>query len=236
MLHASFLLQPVDNYEYLLQRGKALLNGVERSRYFRYARNESRQQLIFSRWLVHERLARSFPHLPCNWQLTFDALGRPAAQHPELCNSVNYSLSHCDHLTICAISNNAAIGIDAEPNHLAVKDSFFEIAFTDLERETIRSSHWDSIQEMRFRWTIKESLGKMTGQIGFESIVAFCTATIACRNEPSVVSCPRYRSWIYSIPVGSEHFATLAVSQDTDGPMELICDDAAYWLNQTTDG
>lgn len=236
MLHASFLLQPVDNYEYLLQRGEALLNDVERSRYYRYARNEARQQLIFSRWLVHERLARSFPHLPFNWQLTIDAIGRPTAQHPELSNSINYSLSHCDYLTICAICNNADIGIDAEPTHLAVKDSFIEIAFTDLERETIRSSHRDSTQEMRFRWTIKESLGKMTGQIGFQSIVAFCTASIPSFEAPSVVSCPRYRSWIYSIPVGSEHFATLAVSQDADRPMELICNDAAFWLNQTTDG
>ena len=236
MLHASFLMQPVEHFGFLLQRGNELLNDIERSRYFRYARNESRQQLVLSRWLVHERLARSFPHLPCNWQLTYDAIGRPAAQHPELRCPVSYSLSHCDNLSICAISNSAVIGIDAEPLHFAVKDSFIEIAFTDLEQETIRSSDWDSIQEMRFRWTIKESLGKMSGQIGFESIVAFCTASIPGLFEPFVVSCPRYRSWIYGIPVGSDHVATLAVPQDTDEPMKLVCDNASYWLDQTTDG
>ena len=229
MIHVSFLIEPTQKSNVLEELGHTLLNDTERSRLLRYTRTDSKRQLRLSRWLVHEQLARSFPDLPRSWKLASDITGRPIAVHSELDNEINYSLSHCDGLIVCVVSDSAAIGIDAEPKNQPIKDSFLNVAFTPLEREQIRNCSADSLDEMRLRWTIKESLGKMTGQVGFESIVAFCTGTVSHLDPLSFVFVEAYGAWLCCLPFSNGHFITLVVAQDRLLPPEIVTFDAARW-------
>jgi len=230
MLHTSFLIEPTQQSNVLEELGHTLLNDTERSRLLRYTRTDSKRQLLLSRWLVHEQLTHSFPDLPRSWKLASDIKGRPIADHPELDNEINYSLSHCDGLIVCVVSDSAAIGIDAEPKNQPIKDSFLNVAFTFLEQEQIRNSSADSLDEMRLRWTIKESLGKMTGQVGFESIVAFCTGAMSHLDPLSIVFVEAYGAWLCYLPFSNGHIITLVVAQDRLSPPEIVTFDAARWL------
>jgi len=221
MIHVSFLIEPTQSSNVLEELGHTLLNDAERSRLLRYTRTDSKRQLLLSRWLVHEQLARSFPDLPHSWKLASDMKGRPIAVHSELDNEINYSLSHCDGLIVCAVSDSAAIGIDAEPKNQPIKDSFLNVGFTALEQQQIRNSSADSLDEMRLRWTIKESLGKMTGQVGFESIVEFCTGAMSYLDPLSFVFVEAYGAWLYCLPFSNGHFITLVVAQDRLLPPEI---------------
>lgn len=231
MIHLSYLLQPFQRLEVLSKRGNELLNDFERARLLRYTRDEPKLQLQLSRWLIHEQLSRSFPDLSRCWELVSDTIARPSAIHPDLDFQIHYSLSHCEGLIVCVISDNHSIGIDAEPKDQPIKDSFIQVAFTSLEQAIIRQSPNTLAEEMRLRWTIKESLGKMTGQVGFESVVSFCTGNFSkfdsCKPEFSEA----YHAWIQCLPISNGHFVTLAVAQDRLSPPEVEIFDSSEWVD-----
>jgi phosphopantetheinyl transferase len=133
-------------------------------------------------------------------------------------------------LIACVISDNLAVGIDAEPKNQPLKNSFVDVGFTPLEQDRIRRSNHQQPEEMRQRWTIKESLAKMTGQVGFEAIVGFCTGTLSCLegNAPTFLS--KHNAWIYYLPVSNNHFVTLVASQGGSAPPDVEIFDSARWM------
>jgi phosphopantetheinyl transferase len=229
MIHISYLNQPFHRSKSLAERGSELLNNLERSRLLRYTRDEPKLQLVLSRWLIHEQLARSFPELSRCWRLTSDATGRPSATHPDFNTQIHYSLSHCVGLIACVISDDCSVGIDSEPKDQLIKDSFIDVGFTTFEQEKIRTSPFKSSDEMKLRWTIKESLGKMTGQVGFESIVSFCTEKISQLDAYMPVFLENYDAWICCLPISNGHFATLAVAQDRLTRPDIEIFDSSAW-------
>ncbi len=230
MIHLSYLIQPFDKSELLEVRGNELLNDAERARLLRYTRDEPKLQLVSSRWLIHEQLARSFPNLSPFWKLSSDSAGRPFAIHADLDTQIHYSLSHCEGLIVCVISDDFSVGIDAEPKDQPIKDSFIEVAFTSLEQASICNSPNNLADEMRLRWTIKESFGKMTGQVGFESIVNFCTGKFLQLDGFEAVFSEEYNAWVLCLPISNGHFVTLVVAQDRLSPPDIEVFDSSNWV------
>jgi phosphopantetheinyl transferase len=231
MIHLSYLLQPFHRLEVLSKRGNELLNDFERARLLRYTRDEPKLQLQLSRWLIHEQLSRSFPDLSRCWKLVTDTAGRPSATHPDFDTQIYYSLSHCEGLIVGVISDRYPVGIDAEPKDQPIKDSFIRVAFTSLEQECIRNSSYQLADEMRLRWTLKESLGKMTGQVGFVSVVSFCTGKFAELDTFQPEFSEAYHAWIQCLPISNGHFVTLAVAQDRLSPPEVEIFDSSEWVD-----
>ncbi len=230
MIHISYLNQPFHESNSLAESGRELLNDFERSRLLRYTRDEPKLQLLLSRWLIHEHLARSFPKLSRRWQLTSDPTGRPLATHPDLDAEIHYSLSHCEGLIACVISADYSVGIDAEPKDQLIKESFIQVGFTSSERERIRKSPFTASDEMKLRWTVKESLGKMTGQVGLESIVGFCTEKISQLDAHMPLFIETYDAWICRLPISNGHFVTLAVAQDRHTRPEIEIFNSSEWV------
>ena len=231
MIQIGYLSPPIDPLLRVLQRGEKLLNASERLRYDRYARSESKQELILSRWLAHEQLARCFPKSSAHWELSHDPVGRPIAIHTDTNQAVHLSISHCKRLTVCALCEGTFLGIDAESTTQTLRDSFRDIAYTNLERDLIRNSHFSQQNELLWRWTIKESIAKMTGNVGFEAIANVCTASLPYLPPSQWVRFDEEGAWIYPLRTSHHHFVSLAIPISLDPPIEPLCTNASTWMD-----
>jgi 4'-phosphopantetheinyl transferase len=229
MIHVSYFAHPTEQLQSVLQRGRELLNATETDRYERYSQIESKHQLLISRWLVHERLARSFPEFTRAWQLANDSDGRPIARHASIGNPIALSISHCNGLALCAMSDECSIGVDTEPRNVDLKYSFMDFVFNELEQCLIQQSNQQMQEQMLLRWTIKESIAKMMGQVEMEQIIDIETQSIEFLEEGCFANIESSSSTLYRIPVSADHIAILAMS--VPGTVPKI-DNAALWATR----
>lgn len=153
--------------EVLLARYRELMSDDERAQALRFRFEPDRHRHLVTRALVRSVLSRYAPVRPEDWQFERNAYGKPAIRNlGEACRSLSFNVSHTDDLVACAVTRDAALGIDVE-NMERRRIAFDQIAahfFAPEELAEIQSVAPSSQRERFFQhWTLKESYLKACG-------------------------------------------------------------------------
>ena len=141
----------------------ALLSDDELGRLQTFRFEKSRREYLTTRALARTALANCSEISAREWRFRPTKFGKP---EPDQLTSLEMNLTNCPGLVACAISEHAAVGIDAEPVHRAPQ--ILEIAesvFTPLERQELKilDTPGRRFERALFLWTLKESYLKARG-------------------------------------------------------------------------
>lgn len=152
-----------DNGTDALPGDATLLDPTERHRYQRLGARPVGQRYLRTRWLVRTTLSRYQAVAPGRWQFVTGAHGRPEIASPE--SRLRFNLAHTDSLIVCAVTVDAAVGVDVEctqrSNRLAaIAERFF--AGPELRQLRARppAQRIDGFFDI---WTLKEAYLKARG-------------------------------------------------------------------------
>ncbi len=115
MIEVTLLTGTAFDRSRLASKGEALLNATELDRFARLRSRSAQETFALSRWLVHQCLSRLNLSEQDSWRLSVDDRGRPIALEQSTNSTIRYSLSHRQDAIACALSAEAAVGIDLEP-------------------------------------------------------------------------------------------------------------------------
>lgn len=140
-----------------------------------------------------------------------DAVLRDGRGKPQLPAPLQFSISHCEGLALCALSAAWPLGVDAEALG-PLRAEAFRIYLTAAERD------WAGGDAARFYavWTRKEAVAKAAGQ-GLEALPAL-------EASAAGVDFAGRRWRLQRLPVGAAHCAHLAAP---DGAPEATL----HWLD-----
>ena len=130
------------------------------------------------------------------------SLRHPDRSRPTMDLPVDFSISHCEGLILCALSTGGPVGIDAEKLG-ALKAGDFRLYLNEAERE------WAGTSARRFYsvWTRKEAVAKAAGSRGLRDLAD--VDTTPARQRATFQG----RLWRTSrVPVGRGHVAHLALA------------------------
>jgi len=103
---------------------------------------------------------------PGEIRLEYNRHGKPAIL-PELnMKNISFNLSHSGSLALCAVTVNAAIGIDVEYSRPVLRaEKILDRFFSEGEREYYRSQP-ETVKECAFMnlWTLREAYSKALGR------------------------------------------------------------------------
>ncbi|MCK5925271.1 MAG: 4'-phosphopantetheinyl transferase superfamily protein [Methylococcales bacterium] len=141
---------------------QSLLNSEERVRWQRFKFEKHQRQYLITRALVRTTLSK-YTHIQAQeWQFSKNKYGKPAIFPAQ---NLYFNLSHTENLIVCAVTRQAAIGVDVET--LTHKSSIMEIAQRFFSPQEIKalSNETKSKQKQRFfqYWTLKEAYIKAKG-------------------------------------------------------------------------
>lgn len=102
----------------LLAAYDALLTDAERTRKNTFLFEQHRQENLVTRALVRSTLSRYRPIAPAAWRFAENEYGCPRIDPP--CG-LDFNLSNHPTMTVCAVSEGAALGIDVEPQSRAAQ-------------------------------------------------------------------------------------------------------------------
>lgn len=150
---------------------------------------------------------------------------------PEVSNlgvKLSFNLSHTSDIIVCAVTNNADIGIDVE--RIRFKPSLAKLSETlfNAKEQLDMSSLKGAEQQRRFfdYWTLKESFVKATGaglreplnEVGF--IPGETAASIqyvskhSCKNK-------NWHSWLW--PISEQHRLAVTLDKPNSEPTDFRC-------------
>lgn len=155
-----------------------------------------RHTLLGSRLLAEGLRRLGYTGNPLS-SLRHPRLGRPTMDLP-----VDFSVSHCEGLILCALSTAGPVGIDAEKVD-GVKAGAFQLYLNEAERA------WAGHSVRRFYsvWTRKEAVAKAAGSGGLRDLAG--VDTTSARHRAMFNG----RLWRTSrVPVGRGHMAHLALA------------------------
>lgn len=133
------------------------------------------------------------------------SLRYPARSRPTLDLPLDFSVSHCEGLVLCALSTDGPIGIDAEKLG-ALQAEEFRLYLNAAERA------WSGRSSRRFYsvWTRKEAVVKAAGSHGLPDMAG--VDTTPARHSAMFQG----RLWrTQQVPVGPSHVAHLALADET---------------------
>lgn len=159
-----------------------------------------RRSLLGSR-LLAEGLSRLGHHAAGLASLHYPPQSRPTLDLP-----VDFSVSHCDGLIVCALSTRGPIGVDVEPlGDLTAGD--FNLYLSAAERR------WAGGSSRRFYsvWTRKEAVAKAAGSRGLRDMARVDTAA---GGKQATFEGRLWRT--RSIRVGRGYIAHLALADEPD--------------------
>lgn len=143
-------------WDFDLQQALAEVSPQRRKYALRYRQERDQRLSVAAYRLLHHALIEEYgieqPPL-----FHYDETGKPSlAGYPD----VHFSLSHCRHAVVCAVSGEA-IGIDIESLDI-IDESVVDKVMSAKEQEQIAAAAHIDIAFYRL-WTMKESLYKLTG-------------------------------------------------------------------------
>lgn len=207
-----------------------LLCADELRRLRRFRVEKPRQRFLAGRAMLRRVLSRYDPRPPASWQFEIARHGRPAiaGNNPR---KLQFNLSKCTGLVVCAITRNFVVGVDVENIHrrapLDVADTFFAPAEVDALRALPLEQ-----QPHRFfeYWTLKESYIKARG-LGLSIPLDQFAFRIESDRPPRVEIDPRQQddptAWQFAhVRPTDEHLVALCVRRprplDPDADVQLL--------------
>ncbi len=138
----------------------------ERSRRDRLRFAADRRDLTIAHDLLRRTLSRYADLSPADWRFTTNQYGKPSIENidPQV-RKLSFSISHTRGCVACAITSNAALGIDVERIDQPLRVQ--EIADQHFSKEETASlrQYAEETQNIRFveLWTLKEAFVKAIG-------------------------------------------------------------------------
>jgi 4'-phosphopantetheinyl transferase len=162
---------------------EALVSAAERRRFGALADREAREQAIAGRALLRAALSRHAAVAPEAWLIECSSDGKPYVAGPV--SGLTFNLTHTRGLIACVVSDEGAVGIDAERIDDRVDtDRIAERLFAPPERRALAALSPVERRRAFFElWTLKEAYAKGCGlglRLPFDSF-AFDLTTEAPR-------------------------------------------------------
>lgn len=124
---------------------------------------EHRREYATTRVLVRTALSHNSPATaPEDWRFQTNAFGKPATD-PEC--GLEFNLSNCEELVVCALTEGCAVGVDAEPITRAaeVLELAAEVCSTDEHSALEALPATERADRALTLWTLKEAYSKARG-------------------------------------------------------------------------
>jgi len=198
LITSDFVPTPVLEAQWLAQ-----LPDLRRAEIARWQDPTARRHSLLGSRLLAEGL-RSMGHA----DNPLASLRYPARSRPTLDLPLNFSVSHCEGLILCALSTDGPIGIDAEKLK-GVQAGEFRLYLNDAERA------WAGSSSRRFYsvWTRKEAVIKAAGSRGLRDMAG--VDTTPAKNRAMFHG----RLWrTQQVSVGPSHVAHLALADEARSP------------------
>jgi len=196
-----------------------LLSQDEQERALRFRVERPRRDFVLTRGTLRLLLACYQGSTPREVRFCYTALGKPALEDER---SLNFNVSHADGLTLIALVQQRAIGVDVENlGRESDAERLAERFFSEHERQALRRLRGDDLQTAFFRcWTRKEAYIKAKGEgltlplHQFDVSIAADDrdALLATRPDPAEAG----RWTICDVPVGPGYMAAVAVATEED--------------------
>jgi len=158
------------------------------------------RRAIVSRWLLRTSLSRYVPVAPSAWRFERAAGGRPEIAEPAG-TRLRFNLSHTRELVACALTLDAAIGVDIEP--LARDIDVDELAPSVCSTEEIEGLNAEDprprVRRFLELWTLKEAHLKARG--------------VGLAGSPKEATRAPGDWWSSSVEVDGDHVLALAVER-----------------------
>jgi len=140
------------------------LSTEERARRDRLHFEEDRRDFTIAHDLLRRALSRYADVPPADWRFVTNEYGKPSIIAPEV-RPLSFSLSYTRGCVACAITSNAALGVDVERiDQFQRAQEIADRYFSKAEASWLRQCSAD-IRNARFAelWTLKESFLKAIG-------------------------------------------------------------------------
>lgn len=210
----------------LLDRYRRLLPDDERAEEHRYRFEAGRRQALISRVLARWALSARAGLPPDVWKFQRNRHGKPAVCSPQR-TGIEFNISHTHGLVVCAVSEGAAVGVDAED--LGRRNATMGIArrfFAPAEVAALEAAAEADRHELFFTfWTLKEAFIKGRG-LGMSLPLDQFAFTLADGGPPRVDFEPtddeRAENWQFARQrLGERYSLALAVRQPESEPLEI---------------
>lgn len=209
-----------------------LLNEQEKSCYEQFRSESKQKEYLYSRALVHTVLSIYQPEIaPHTWEFDKGEFGKPEISH-SLSSTIKFNLSHSKNMIVLATTIHSDIGVDVEYMQRRVRcTDIAQRYFTENETSELMSSSESERQKLFFKlWTIKEAMGKASGQglsAALDSIGISITDNgiiLTENNATSLFKEKQYKCW--QATISPDYILSLAVLDNKKSPCfegEVIC-------------
>ena len=175
----------------------------ERARRDRLRFVADRRDFTIAHDLLRRSLSRYADIRPTDWQFATNEHGKPSikSSDPQV-RTLSFSLSHTRGCVACAISSNAALGIDVERSDQSRRvEEIADRYFSENEAAWMRQCS-DELRNVRFAelWTLKEAFLKAVGVGLFGSLTCVSFRfEVPARIEFSAPSTINPREWNFAL-------------------------------------
>jgi 4'-phosphopantetheinyl transferase len=203
-----------------VSRALALLSAGERERHGRLRLERDRDEFALAHGLLRTTLSELEDVAPRDWRFEIGAHGKPALAAGVSARPWSFNLSHTRGLVACAVTRQAAVGIDVElvtrtTDWRGIASRYFSPAETaQIDRAPAAE------QATRFfeLWTLKEAFAKALG-VGLARTLDACAFEVA---DGTVVGCRLLNgadpaAWQFALFAPAPHHRlAVAVSDGSD--------------------
>ena len=208
-----------------LRDKEGVLPEEERAAIARFVFAEDRRTALLTRLMVRHVLSRVCGSLsPDRWVFGRNAHGRPFIANPGF-EWIEFNISHCRTLVVCALATRARLGVDVEPLERRAPVELAERYFAPSEAADVRRAP-PALQPIRFLryWTLKESYIKARGKglsIPLESF-AFRLSGVEPRAVLAEAADDDVTSWQFWLDeLHATHVLALAYAPEDDVTLSL---------------
>ena len=197
---------------------REVLSEDEKTRASRLLTGVYRDRFVTARGYMRIILSRYLDMHPGEIRFQYNKNGKPAIRPDVNSKHVSFNLSHSRNIALCAVTLNAAIGIDIEyPRLVPRAEKILERFFSELEREYFRTQP-DKTKELAFMnlWTVKEAYSKALGRGLSSELRNIDLSPVFSRESPTILSRATVTGvqelWtVYRFRPGSEYVAALVL-------------------------
>lgn len=168
----------------------SLLNDEERERANRYHFAIHRERFIAGRSYLREVLGAYLDCDPAAVSIAYDQFEKPyLANHP----SIQFNVSHSEHLAVIAVTLNYAIGVDLEKQQTEFNEALAKRFFSPTEYQILMSLPADQQAPAFYRlWARKEAIVKAVGEGLGLSLASF---TVSPFDIAETITLANHQQW-----------------------------------------
>jgi len=206
----------------------SLLNSEERKKFASFEVSCKKKEYWASRILIRSVLSRYLPVTFGSLKFEENSFGRPEISLPNLNPPLNFNISHCNGLLVCAVALDCELGIDVEDTkEFEDVTGIAKRYFSPAEVSDLRKCDVGNKTKRFYEyWTLKEAYIKARGKgltIPLRDFTFELTSwgTINFSTNPSLDDNPT--GWQFSLHKPMEnHQMALAVRQIGNSDFEII--------------